>query len=165
MPTRPLLFPLALAAALAAPATLHAQSATGASLDSSAMARRTTAAPSDTVAAPPQFGWFARGLASGAVAGPLGAWWITRRAANSDVVPSGGEAHAASVRSERREYAFVGSMIGTAALLFVVLKTRTHLDQQSGSSGPPATGSPGITRVPVGGTSVRLYGIPLSTSR
>jgi hypothetical protein len=123
------------------------------------------AASSDTAAAPTQFGWFARGLASGAVAGPLGAWWITRRAGHSDVDPSGGDARAAAVRAERSEFAFVGSMIGTAALLFVVLKARTNPDQQSGGSGAPATGGPGFIRVPVGGTSVRLYSIPLSTSR
>jgi hypothetical protein len=151
MPTRALLSPLLLAAALAAPVRSHAQNPAG--------------ARTDTVAAPTQFGWFARGLASGAVAGPLGAWWITRQAGRSDVDASGGEEGAASVRAERREYAFVGSMVGTAAFLFVVLKARTHLEDHSGSSGPPATGSPGIIRAPVGGVNVRLYTIPLSTSR
>jgi hypothetical protein len=164
-PARP-----ALIALLALTSVARAQGTTPPATDS--MARAAMLARADTAAvATLPFGWFARGIAAGAVAGPLGTAWITSRAQRSSV--DGGtsgadttagyrEALVSRVQAERREYAFVGSVVGTAVLLVVILKASGHLGDNSAPGGPPGGGNPGLTRIPA--PAVPSY-VRLSMSR
>lgn len=117
------------------------------------------------------FSWFGRGIAAGAVAGPFGTAWVMRRAQESSVDPatSGADTTAAyrealvsRVQAERREYAFVGGVVGTAALLVVILKATGHLTDKSASGGPPGGGNPGFARIPAPVVPSHVW---LSTSR
>jgi hypothetical protein len=161
----------ALIALLALAPVARAQGTTTSPATDSA-ARAATLARADTAAvATLPFGWFARGIAAGTVAGPLGTAWITRRARESsvDAGMSGADTTAAyrealvsRVQAERREYAFVGGVVGTAALLVVILKASGHLGDNSASSAPAGGGNPGLTRIPA--SAVPSY-LRLSTSR
>jgi hypothetical protein len=105
--------------------------------------------------------------------------WITSRVAGSAVGESGApdmtsgldrreptsayrEGYVARVRAERREYAFMGSVVGTIVFVVAVLRLSTHLRDQAASSGAPPTGNPAIDRIPVGvccvGTALPLSG-------
>lgn len=164
-------FRAALLALLALAPLARAQSTTPQAADSASRAAMLARADS-TAAATLPFSWFARGIAAGAVAGPFGTAWIIRRAQQSSVnVATSGvdttvayrEALVSRVQAERREYAFVGGIVGTAALLLAILKATGQLNDKSASGGPAGGGNPGFTRIPA--PAVPLPYILLSTSR
>lgn len=172
----------ALLVVLAAAPLVRAQTPVSGTENSAVAAREAALARGDTAgAASLPFGWFARGLAAGAVAGPLGTWWISGRADRSavgendapgamtaidrgEMVSAYREGYVARIRSERREYAFVGSVVGTVAFLVAVLKFSTHLRDQAGSSGSPPAEGPSIDRILAGGCCA-YTAVPLSRNR
>ena len=103
------------------------------------------------------FGWFGRGVVAGGLAGPLGSWLVVSRAGRSGVsIPeqqraalSQREPEFASgyqagferrLRSERKEYAFVGSVLGTAAFAFAILRLTHFVGRASQQGGDPPGG-------------------------
>jgi hypothetical protein len=103
------------------------------------------------------FGWFGRGVVAGGLAGPLGSWLVVSRAGRSSVsIPeerraalSQREPEFASgyqagferrLRSERREYAFMGSLLGTAAFAFAILRLSHFVGRASQQGGDPPGG-------------------------
>ena len=112
----------------------------------------------DTAAAKiSQFGWFGRGLAAGTVAGPLGTWWVVRRAGRSgvtvpddrgmrlqsgepDVAESYRDAFTHRLHGERKEYAFMGGVLGTGLFTFALLRF-TKFTERASSSGDTPGGS------------------------
>lgn len=109
-----------------------------------------------------QMGWFAGGLVAGAVAGPFGGWWAVSRAGRpvSGDVPLGTaerdpeftkgftDGYRRGERSRRREYAFAGSMVGTAALAVIIVQM-AHARDKVGGNGPPGDGGPNLVRIPL----------------
>lgn len=119
----------------------------------------------DSVAsATSQVGWFARGLVAGTIAGPFGGWWAVSRAGRpaSREVPlrttatdgdpeftrGYADGYRSGERSRRREYAFAGSMVGTAALAVIIVQA-THARDKVGGNGPPGDGGPNLVRIPL----------------
>jgi hypothetical protein len=175
----------ALPAALLTLAPLaHAQSTVPVGTDSAAARSTALLARADTAAATTfPFGWLARGVVAGAIAGPIGAVWIARRAEGSTVdderfasppapltspadrdttATAYREAFVARVRAERKEYALVGGIVGTAALFVAILKLSARLRDQAATSGVPGGGSPGFTLIP---PPPALLHLPLSRNR
>lgn len=122
------------------------------------------AAGDSAASATPQMGWFARGLVAGAIAGPFGGWWTVNRAGRPtpDEIPSYGapdendpsftrgyaEGYRTSERSKRREFAFAGSMVGTAVLAVVMVKAM-HSRDKVGGDGTLGDGGPNLMRIPL----------------
>ena len=114
----------------------------------------------DTAAAKiSQFGWFGRGLAAGTIAGPLGTWWAVRRAGRSDVTvrdeqersllssepqvaQSYREAFTRRLHDERKEYAFMGGVLGTGVFTFAILRFTKVTGRAS--TGGDTPGGPGF---------------------
>lgn len=104
-----------------------------------------------------EFHWFGKGFIAGALTGPIGTWWAVKRAARSEAEPSNDGVQLASsdpayrqgfqqgytrrLRTERKEYAFMGGALGTAVLTFAIIRIATMQDDAS-SSGDPGGGGP-----------------------
>jgi hypothetical protein len=110
-----------------------------------------------TAARRTEFHWFGKGFIAGALTGPIGTWWAVKRAARSEAEPSNDGVQLASsdpayrqgfqqgytrrLRTERKEYAFMGGALGTAVLTFAIIRIATMQDDAS-SSGDPGGGGP-----------------------
>jgi hypothetical protein len=146
------LFTIALFSAHPTPAT--AQVTTDTALVARARVEGDTAAARIS-----QFGWFGRGLAAGTIAGPLGTWWMVRRAGDSgvtvpddrgthlqsrepDVAQSYRDAFTRRLHEERKEYAFMGGVLGTGLFTFALLRFTKFTERASGSGDTP--GGPGF---------------------
>ena len=117
-------------------------------------------AEGDTAAAKiSQFSWFGRGLAAGTIGGPLGTWWVVRRAGQSgvtvpddqgsrlqsrepNVVQSYRDAFTRRLHDERKEYAFMGGVLGTGLFTFALLRFTKFTERASGGGDTP--GGPGF---------------------
>lgn len=100
------------------------------------------------------WGWFARGLAGGALAGPFGAGLVVHRAGGHDIAPppapvpgslgpgyveSYRDAYTARLVSRRRSAAVAGGLVGTAAFLYALLQLIDVSGDGGGGSPPPGT--------------------------
>ncbi|HEX6939852.1 MAG TPA: hypothetical protein VF158_10610 [Longimicrobiales bacterium] len=107
------------------------------------------------------WGWFARGLAGGALAGPIGAGFVVHRAGRSEIPPPPDPAagpDAASPRyivdyrnayanrlvARRRTAAFAGGIIGSAAFLVTLLQW-IDVSGDGGASGSPPGPEPQLS--------------------
>jgi hypothetical protein len=135
----------------------HAQSQSGAQTTSSSSFAAGQAQGDTTAAHTAAFSWFGRGVVAGTLAGPLGSWLVVSKAGQSGVSIPQGQRDAISqrepeyvsgfeegfqrrLRSERREYAFVGSVLGTAAFAFAILRL-THFVGRASQTGGDTPGS------------------------
>lgn len=103
------------------------------------------------------WGWFARGFAGGALAGPIGAGYVVHRAGLSEIPPppdppmgTGAadpqyiidyrNAYANRLVGRRRTAAFAGGIIGSAVFVAALLQSIDLSGDSSVSGSPPAPG-------------------------
>ena len=110
-----------------------------------------------------EFHWFARGLVAGTLTGPLGTWWAVKRAgrssadaanegvqlASSDPACQQGfqQGYTRRLRTERKEYAFMGGALGTALFTYAIIRI-AKLDDHASSNGQQGSGDPPLIRIP-----------------
>lgn len=103
------------------------------------------------------WGWFARGLVGGALAGPIGAGFVVHRAGRSDIPPppdpaTAGprfladyrNAYADRLIARRKAAAFAGGIIGSTAFLLALLQW-LDVGGDGGRSGSPSGPEPQLS--------------------
>ena len=105
--------------------------------------------------------WFMKGMAGGVLTGPIGMFYVAGRANRSSmtvpVMPESAVSpgqyrdafqvgFSSRVRATRKESAFVGGMVGTAAWAFLIVKLADVQFWGGGSDAPPVGGNPANLR-------------------
>lgn len=123
------------------------------------------AAHGDSIAsAKTEFHWFGRGFIAGVLTGPVGTWWAVRRAgrngpdspvddaelASSDPAYRQGyrQAYTRRLRTERKEYAFMGGALGTAVFTYALIRL-VQLQDHASARGDPGGGGGELVRIPL----------------